>query len=108
MASAEGVEAFLKETYRVLRPGGRLFLIDFPGSPQINLLFWALRRRLGVVTPGLRNFATILDEEWSYVEPYLRQWGRVSAALSHGSFEVERWTRHVFLYYLVLRRPAAS
>jgi ubiquinone/menaquinone biosynthesis C-methylase UbiE len=108
LASAQGASALLNETYRVLRPGGSLYVIDFPGSPQINLLFWALRRRLGVVTAGLRNFAAILDDEWPYVGPYLSQWREVRAAISGGPFELERWQQDVFLYYLRLRRPEAS
>src|SRR4051812_25474670 len=88
MGNAAGVRQFLDECYRVLKPGGKLFILDFPGSPQINLLFWALRHRIGAITPGLQNFAKIVDEEWSYLDAYLADWPASERELSRAPFEV--------------------
>lgn len=103
-----GVREFLTECFRLLKPGGKLYILDFPGSPQINLVFWALRKRLGAITPGLRNFATILDEEWSYLGDYLADWPAVQRELGSTPFRVKSWQRDVFLYFLCLEKPNSS
>ncbi len=108
LADAVGVAAFLAECSRLLRPGGQLFILDFPGSLQINLLFWALRRRLGTITPSLRNFAEIVDEEWPYLSSYLRNWPVTEAVLETGPLAVATWRREFFLYYLTLIKPNTS
>lgn len=99
LGDAAGVHAFLQECRRVLKPGGKLFILDFPGSPQIRLAFELLRRRLAAVTPGLRNFAEILDEEWPYLMPYVQDWRAVEAVLRDGPLRVARWKQGLFLYY---------
>ena len=104
LGDGRGVADFVEECLRVLRPGGRLFVLDFPGSPQIRLLFWAMRHRLGLITPGLRNFAEIVDEEWGYLKPYLADWVSVRDALDHAPAQESRWNHEVFLYYLTLMK----
>lgn len=104
MGDAENVARFVAEIHRVLKPGGTFALVDFPGSPQIRLLFWALRNRFLSVTGGLRNFADILDEEWSYLGPYLKGWPRVKLALQGAPFETIRKRDRFFLYYWTMRR----
>jgi ubiquinone/menaquinone biosynthesis C-methylase UbiE len=108
LGDADGVSRFLSECHRVLKPGGTLAIVDFPGSPQIRLLFWLLRRRFLVVTGGLRNFVEILDEEWSYLRPYLRQWPRVELALQRAQFATIRKRSRFFLYYWTMRRGATG
>jgi len=103
-ANSEGVISFLTEVHRVLKPGGRLLIIDFPASLQIKLLFALLRRRVGAVTGELKNFADILDEEWEYLSSYLQDWPAVRTALNRGPFEVERREQDFFLYYLTLKK----
>jgi ubiquinone/menaquinone biosynthesis C-methylase UbiE len=99
-----GTEAFIKECYRVLKPGGRLFILDFPASLQIRFVFWALRKRLLTWTPYLRNFAKLLDEEWSYLGPYLAAWKETKQHLFKGNFSIERFQQRFFYYYLCLRK----
>lgn len=105
MGGTRGVADFLRECHRVLKPGGRLFILDFPGSPQIKLLFSLLRHRIGTVTGALRNFADIVDEEWEYLDPYLDVWPSTELAIHESPLVVERWDREFFLYYLVLKKP---
>jgi ubiquinone/menaquinone biosynthesis C-methylase UbiE len=102
MCTAEGVRKFLSETHRVLVRGGRMHIIDFPGSPQIFVLFHMLHNGIYPPTGGLRNFAQINDEEWSYLLPYLKQWRAVKRELTHAPLRVERWKQRFWLYYLTL------
>ena len=104
MGGPEGVSRFLSECHRILKPGGTLAIIDFPGSPQIRLLFWLLRQRLVALTGGLRNFAQILDEEWGYLHSYLEQWPQVKLVLGQAPFRTVRKRQRFFLYYWTMRR----
>ena len=108
LGDADEVSRFLSECHRVLRPGGTLAIVDFPGSPQIRLLFWLLRKRFLALTGGFRNFAEILDEEWSYLQPYLREWPQVRLALQRARFETVRKRSRFFLYYWTMRRGATG
>ncbi len=109
MRSPHGVAQFVEECARVLRPGGTLHILDFPGSLPVKLIFRLLQGRFAAVTPGLRNLARILDEEWSYLPQYLNDWPRAEQALRRSSLRVSSWRyepSELFLYYsLILVKP---
>jgi ubiquinone/menaquinone biosynthesis C-methylase UbiE len=105
LASAEEVSRFLQEAERVLKPGGRLGVLDFPASPQIRLAFWFFRHGWLQFTPYLRWFTTVVREEWWFLRTYLPQWPEVRRLLLHGAWKVERKHHGIFYFHFTLRKP---
>lgn len=106
LADAATVAKFMDESWRLLQPGGRLSIVDFPGSPQIRLAFWFFRQPQLQVTSYQRYFGRIIREEWGFLKGYLPQWPQVRQLLWAGRFEVEISRSSLFYYYLTLRKPA--
>jgi ubiquinone/menaquinone biosynthesis C-methylase UbiE len=101
----EQTRAVLKECFRALKPGGRLAIVDFPNSLQIRLAFWFFRQNVGLVTPYLKYFGKLIQEEWSFLEGYLREWEQIRGLLHNGQFEVSRFRQDLFYFYLTLEKP---
>jgi len=99
------IARFRDECWRLLRPGGRLGIIDFPNSPQIRLAFWWFRQGWCQWTPYLKNFGRMIREEWHFLKDYLPQFPQVWQCLVGGPFQVESLRRGLFYFYLTLRKP---
>jgi ubiquinone/menaquinone biosynthesis C-methylase UbiE len=108
LASAANVERLLDESWRLLRPGGRLGIIDFPGSLQIKIAFWFFRQPWLHFTPYHKYFGRIIQEEWHFLKHYLPQWPIVHDKLMYGRFKVERCSNTLFYFYLTLKKPVLS
>ena len=65
----------------MLRPGGKLALIDHFDSPQLRTVFWGLHKPWLTPTPWLRAFRQQHEEEWPYMYEYLDAWPAVRAML---------------------------
>lgn len=104
-ANAENVEKLMNEVHRVLKPGGRFGVIDFPNSLQIRLAFWFFRQKPFLITPYLRFFGAIIQEEWSFLQYYLPQWPQVRKLLDDDPrFEQTVLEKQFFYYYRTIRK----
>ena len=61
-----------------------------------------------LITPYLRYYGGLVQEEWPYLKDYLPQFKRVHARLENGQFEIESKRRSMFLFFLTLRKPVAG
>lgn len=104
LGMAADIALLLDECWRLLKPGGRLGIIDFPNSPQIRFAFWWFRQEWFQWTPYLKNFGRMIREEWCFLKDYLPQFPEVWQRLLYGRFRVESLRRGLFYFYLTLRK----
>jgi ubiquinone/menaquinone biosynthesis C-methylase UbiE len=95
----------LDECARVLKPGGRLMVLDHYDSPQLRAAFWGLSKKwLTWPTRGLRSFREQHEEEWPYMYEYLDAWSAVHVMLRDLPFHVEVDRRGLFFFYWTGRK----
>ncbi|MCX5795280.1 MAG: class I SAM-dependent methyltransferase [Elusimicrobia bacterium] len=105
-ATFENVQKFLDEALRLLKPGGKLFIVDFENSPQIRLAFWLFRmNNFWFGNQYLRNYSQIAKEEWPFLKDYFPQWKNIENALYRGRLRFLRRSYTLFHFYLTLEKP---
>jgi len=106
LGGVDGISASMKEAARVVKPGGRLALIDHFDSPQLRLALWCSRQAwLAWPTSGLRSFKLQMDEEWPYLTDYLDNWPKVRGIIDTLGFSpVELDSQKLFFFYWVGRK----
>jgi ubiquinone/menaquinone biosynthesis C-methylase UbiE len=94
----------LDEAIRVLRPGGRLMVLDHYDSLQLRAAFWGLQKPYLALTPGLRRFRKQYEEERGYMSDYLDDWHGLRARLSSLPLDVETDRKGLFFFYWAGRK----
>jgi SAM-dependent methyltransferase len=107
LGGLEGVRASVQEARRVLRPGGKLALLDHFDSPQLRAAFWALHKPwLTWPTAGLRAFRRQHEDEWPYLYDYLDAWPALRAMLDDLGFATSVDRKGLFFFYWTGTKPA--
>lgn len=107
LETPERIKELVDNAYRVLKPGGRISFIDWPNSLQIRLAFWFfVHCDALLVTPYLKWFGKITQEEWPFIKHYLPRFRRVWNII-HDDPRFKREIEHheLFYFFLTLRKP---
>lgn len=109
LETPERIKTLMDSAYRILKPGGRVSFIDFPNSLQIRAAFWSfLHLKPLLVTPYLKWFGTIVEEEWPFLQFYLPRFPRVWQTIHDDPrFRVEIEQHELFYFFLTVRKPPA-
>jgi SAM-dependent methyltransferase len=106
LETPERIQLLMDHAYRILKPGGLISFIDFPNSPQIRAAFWFfLHCKPLLVTPYLKWFGAIVNEEWPFLQYYLPRFPRVWKVLHDPRFTTEIEHHELFYFYLTRRKP---
>ncbi|HWT07506.1 MAG TPA: methyltransferase domain-containing protein [Xanthomonadales bacterium] len=100
----EKIGRVLDRAYELLRPGGRIGLIDFTYNPVVLLALRLFLVKPLLVTPYLRYFGSLVQEEWPQLSLYLPRIPRVLARLKNGQFDVETERHGLFYFSMTLRK----
>jgi SAM-dependent methyltransferase len=109
LETPERIKELMDSASRILTPNGRLSFIDFPNSLQIRAAFWFfLNCKPLLVTPYLKWFGTITQEEWPFLQDYLPRFSRVWKVIHNDPrFEVEIEHHELFYFFLTVKKKAA-
>ena len=107
LETPDRIKQLVDHAYRILKPGGRISFIDFPNSLQIRAAFWFfVNCKPVLITPYLKWFGTITQEEWPFLQHYLPRFPRVWNVIHNDArFEVEIDHHELFYFYLTIRKP---
>ncbi|HEV3153082.1 MAG TPA: class I SAM-dependent methyltransferase [Candidatus Baltobacteraceae bacterium] len=107
LETPERIKTLMDSAFRILKPGGRLSFIDFPNSVQIRAAFWFFRHfKPLLVTPYLKWFGTIVEEEWPFLQYYLPKFPQVWQTIHDDRrFQVEIERHELFYFFLTVRKP---
>lgn len=102
----KNIEAFLKESCRCLKKGGRLALIDHYDSPQMRLALSLILSPLALLTPWTRLFRRQHLEERENLYGYLNDWSRIRGMMTALPLRPVRDNRGLFFFYWIAEKPS--
>ena len=105
LETPERIRLLVDHAHRILKPGGLVSFVDFPNSPQIMAAFWFfLHFKPLLLSPYLKWFGSIVEEEWPFLQHYMPRFPRVWDVLHDPRFTIEAEHHEFFYFYLTLRK----
>jgi len=104
LAGIQEIQQFLNETERILRPGGRLFLIDHFDSLQLRLAHFLLMSPLAKLGSWTAEFHKQLCAERAELDYYVSHYQEVRKMIFATSFSPKQWRQDLFFFYFEGRK----
>ena len=98
--TTSNLELLFDEMTRILKRGGRLFLIDHFDTFYLRLIFWLCQLPIPVYPASVKCFGTQLREERDCISWWLRNWSDIFGLLKRSGLRIERFERRLFFFYL--------
>lgn len=105
LGQPDDIKIFRDECYRLLKPGGKMLIIDFDNSFLIRLAFWTFRTGLLNQTRYLRYMTGLIKSEWTFLKDYLPQWHAIEGLWLKGPFNVKKVKKDLFYFHWILEKP---
>ena len=101
LSTGENIKSFLKEAYRTLKPGGKLFIIDHYDSWQLRFVFWLIESPIGKILKWTKAFRDQLIMEHTELYHYLNRWEEIRVFLKKSGFSKISFKNRLFFFYFV-------
>lgn len=101
LKSIEAIQLFLGEAIRLLKPHGRLALVDHYDSWQLRLALWFLFKPWFTLTKRLKLFRLQHEQEKEYFYRYLDQWHEIAPIIQSRELKTLLFEKDPFFFYYV-------
>lgn len=105
-SGVDEIKQFLIESERVLRPGGRFFIIDHYDSLQLSVVHFLLMSPLAKLGPWTSAFHDQLCSERKELDAYVKHYPEVRRAILEAPFSAEPLRQDFFFFYFEGRKKS--